>query len=231
MTSTQRTILITGATRGLGRALAERWAAEGHRLIVCGRDAAKVAELQALLGPQSLAAALDVADSAAVLAWAAEVLPRFGAPDLLLNNAGLINRRAPLWQVPPAELSKVVDVNVKGPAYLIHAFAPAMIARGSGVIVNLSSGWGQFTAPDVAPYCATKFAIEGMTKALAQELPPGLAAIPLSPGVIHTEMLEAALGEDAAGHWTADRWVDTAAPFLLSLGPEHNGQSLRIPGS
>lgn len=226
-----RTILITGATRGLGRALTEHWAKEGHRLVVCGRDKGKVAELQELLGPESLASVLDVADAAAVAAWAREVLPRFGPPDLLLNNAGLINKRAPLWQVPPEELSRVVDVNIKGVAYLVQAFVPAMIERGSGVIVNLSSGWGHFTSPEVAPYCATKFAIEGLTRSLAQELPPGLAAIPVSPGIIHTEMLDAAMGESAAGHWEAAAWVETAAPFLLSLGREQNGKSVRIPGS
>lgn len=226
-----RTILITGATRGLGRALTEHWAKEGHRLVVCGRDKGKVAELQELLGPEGLASVLDVADPAAVAAWAREVLPRFGPPDLLLNNAGLINKRAPLWQVPPEELSRVIDVNIKGVAYLVQAFVPAMIERGSGVIVNLSSGWGHFTSPEVAPYCATKFAIEGLTRSLAQELPPGLAAIPVSPGIIHTEMLDAAMGESAAGHWEAAAWVETAAPFLLSLGPEQNGKSVRIPGS
>lgn len=226
-----RTILITGATRGLGRALAEHWAGEGHRLILCGRDGAKVAALRERLGGRHAVSTVDVADSAAVLAWAAEVLPRCGAPDLLINNAGLINRRAPLWQVPPEELSRVIDVNLKGPAYVAQAFLPAMIARGSGAIVNFSSGWGHFTSPEVAPYCATKFAIEGLTRALAMELPPGLAAMPVSPGMIRTEMLDAAIGSDAENHWTADAWVATAAPYLLSLGPEHNGQSLRIPGS
>lgn len=229
--SEPRTIVLTGATRGLGRALAERWAQEGHRVVACGRDLAKVEELRQLLGPDSLASVLDVADAGAVEAWAAEVLPRFGPPDFLINNAGLINRRAPLWEVPAKELSRVVDVNVKGAAYLIRAFVPAMIARGGGVIINLSSGWGQSTAPNVAPYCATKFAIEGMTKAFAQELPPGLAAIPVSPGIIHTEMLDAAMGDAASQYWTTDKWVDVAAPFLLSLGPSHSGKSVRIPGS
>lgn len=227
----KRTILLTGATRGLGRALAEHWAAEGHRLVACGRDPGKVAELAALVGPQGLARVVDVADAAAVAAWAAEALPRFGPPDLIVNNAGLINRRAPLWQVPPEEFSRVVDVNLKGVAYVIHAFVPAMVERGSGVIVNFSSGWGHFTSPEVAPYCATKFAIEGLTRALAQELPPGLAAIPVAPGMIRTTMLDAAIGEAAADHWEAAAWVATAAPFLLSLGAEQNGESLRIPGS
>ena len=106
-----------------------------------------------------------------------------------------------------------------------------MIARGSGVIVNLSSGWGHFTSPEVAPYCASKFAIEGLTRSLAQELPPGMAAIPVSPGIIHTRMLDLAMGEAASSHWKTEQWVDTAAPFLLSLGQEQNGTSVRIPGS
>ena len=226
-----RTIVLTGATRGIGRALAERWASEGHRLALCGRDPAQVAALQQAVGEQNLVSVLDVTDLAAVEAWAAEILHRFGAPDLLINNAGIINRRAPLWQVPPEDFARVLDVNIKGPFNLIHALLPAMIEKGKGVVVNLSSGWGHSTAPEVAPYCATKFAIEGMTRALAEELPAGLAAIPLSPGIIHTEMLAAAIGEQAASFWTPETWVDTAAPYLLSLGPEHNGKSLRIPGS
>ena len=107
-----RTILITGATRGLGRALAERWASEGHRLVVCGRDPVQVAELQALLGEGHLASVLDVADAAAVEAWAREVLPRFGAPDLLINNAGIIYKRAPPRHVPAAERSQVIDFSI-----------------------------------------------------------------------------------------------------------------------
>lgn len=226
-----RTIVLTGATRGIGRVLAERFAKEGHRLALCGRDAAQIAALRQAVGEQNLVSVVDVTDLPAVEAWAAEILHRFGAPDLLINNAGIINKRAPLWQVPPEEFARVLDINIKGPFHLIHTLLPAMIARGQGVVVNLSSGWGHSTAPEVAPYCATKFAIEGMTRALAEELPAGLAAIPLSPGIIHTEMLAAAIGEQAASFWTPEKWVDTAAPYLLSLGPEHNGKSLRIPGS
>ncbi|MCG8455238.1 MAG: SDR family NAD(P)-dependent oxidoreductase, partial [Holophagales bacterium] len=86
-----------------------------------------------------------------------------------------------------------------------------------------------FSAPDVGPYCATKFAIEGLTGSLAQELPDGLAAIPLSPGIIHTEMLDTAFGDGASAHWTPEQWIDVAAPFILALGPADNGKSLRIP--
>ena len=103
--------------------------------------------------------------------------------------------------------------------------------RRRGVAVNVSSGWGHSTAPRVAPYCASKYAIEGLTGALAQELPEGLAAVPLSPGIIHTGMLDTAFGGQAAAHWKPEEWVEVAVPYLLRLGPADNGRSQRIPGS
>lgn len=227
--SDQRTILITGATRGLGKALATRYASMGHTIIGCGRNRDALTSLRQELGSEHRFDAVDVVDDDAVARWAAEVIEDKGAPDILLNNAALINKRAPLWKVPADEMSKIVDVNIKGVVNVIRHFTPAMIERGSGVILNLSSGWGQFGAPEVAPYCATKFAIEGLTQAMAQELPPGLAAIPLSPGIIHTEMLDEAFGEAASQHWTPETWIEVAAPFILELGPKQNGQSTRIP--
>ena len=152
-----------------------------------------------------------------------------GPPDLLLNNAALINHNAPLWQVPVEEFDAVIDVNIKGVVHVIRHFVPAMIARGSGVIVNFSSGWGRSTAPEVAPYCATKWAIEGLTRAMAQELPRGMAAVPLNPGIIDTDMLRSTFGGDAAHYPTPDEWSRTVAPFLLELGPQHNGKALTAP--
>lgn len=224
-----RTILITGATRGLGRALAERYASQGHTIVGCGRNQAALAELSKNLGNGHRFDAVDVVDDDAVSAWAQEVLAGHGAPDILLNNAAIINKRANLWQVPKEELDRVIDINIKGVVNVLRHFTPAMVERGSGVILNLSSGWGHAGAAEVAPYCATKFAIEGLTQSLALELPNGMAAIPLSPGIIHTEMLDTAFGDDASEHWTADEWIDVAAPFILALGPEQNGQSMRVP--
>jgi NAD(P)-dependent dehydrogenase (short-subunit alcohol dehydrogenase family) len=227
-----RKILLTGATRGLGHALTLRFAELGHHVAGCGTKAAAVEELRDRLGePPHRFRTVDVTDDDAVAAWAAEVFAGFGVPDLLLANAGVINARAPVWKVPREDFDRVIDVNVKGVANVLRHFLPPMIARGSGVVCNLSSGWGQFSAPDVGPYCASKFAIEGLTGSLAKELPLGLAAIALSPGIIHTEMLDTAFGADADKHWSPDRWVDVAAPFILALGPADNGKSVRIPGS
>jgi len=222
-------ILITGVTRGLGRALAEWYIANGHTVIGCGRSA-EVLNLRFTHPAPHDFTALDVTDEGKVALWAEKVLAVHGALDLLINNAALMNTPAPLWQVPAREFNQLIDVNIKGVANVIRHFVPAMVARKSGVIVNLSSGWGRSTSPEVAPYCASKYAMEGLTKALAQELPAGMAAVPLNPGVIDTDMLRQAWSDGAASHPKAEVWAKTAAPFILGLGPKHNGQSLSVGG-
>ena len=158
-----------------------------------------------------------------------EVLASHPAPDLLLNVAAIINRNAPLWDVPAREFSDVIDINIKGVANVIRHFVPAMIRRGSGVIVNFSSGWGRSTDAEVAPYCATKWAIEGLTRAFAEEVPPGFAVVSLNPGIINTDMLRSCFGDRAASYPTAPEWAKVAAPFLLSLGPADHGRPLTVP--
>src|SRR5262249_26471818 len=140
------------------------------------------------------------------------------------------NRNAPLWQVPAEEFDRVIDVNIKGVANVIRHFVPAMVERKSGVIVNLSSGWGRSTSPEVGPYCATKWAIEGLTRSLAQELPRGMAAVPLNPGIIDTDMLRSCFGGEASGYPSPKQWAERAAPFLLDLGTNDNGKPLTAPG-
>lgn len=225
-----KVIVITGATRGLGRAMAGEFAALGHRVLGCGRSAEEVEKLKAEHGAPHDFEAVDVADDGRVRAWAARLLAAAGPPDLLLNNAALINHNAPLWEIDRAEFDQVIAVNISGLANVIRHFAPAMVARRSGVIVNFSSYWGRSSAPEVAPYCATKWAVEGLTRALAKELPSGMAAVPFNPGIIETDMLWSTFGDQAQGYISADRWVKAAAPFLLNLGPADNGKPATAPG-
>ncbi|HMJ64552.1 MAG TPA: SDR family oxidoreductase [Candidatus Binatia bacterium] len=226
--SSSRIVVVTGATRGLGRAMAEEFAVQGHTVIGCGRSKAPIAELQNGLGKPHRFDAVDVASDSNVKEWAASVLKGHGVPDLLLNNAALINRNARLWEVPAEEFSQVVDVNIKGVTNVIRHFAPAMIARRSGVIVNFSSGWGRSTDAEVAPYCATKWAIEGLTQSLAQELPDGMAAVPLNPGIIDTDMLRSCFGGSASSYPSPEEWAKRAVPFLLKLTARDNGKQLTV---
>ena len=222
-------IVITGVSKGLGLAMAEKFIQLGHKVLGCARSASGVERLNDKFAAPHNFTAVDVADEGQVKAWAEKLLANYSAPDLLINNAAAINHPAPLWQVDRAEFDQLIDVNIKGVANVIRHFVPEMVSRQSGIIVNLSSGWGRSTSPQVAPYCASKWAIEGLTGALAQELPAGMAAIPLNPGIIHTEMLETCFGENAAAYTPVKYWVEKAVPFLLGLSPKDNGVPLTVP--
>ncbi len=225
-----RLVVITGVTRGLGRALAEGMARTGHRVVGCGRTAEAITHLRKVLGHPHDLAELDVTHDHSVKAWADRLLAEHGPPDLLINNAAIINRNARLWEVPAEDFDRVIDVNIKGVANVIRHFVPAMVTRGSGVIANLSSGWGRSTSPEVAPYCASKWAIEGLTRALAQELPSGMAAVPVNPGIIDTEMLRSCFGGSASSYPDPTEWARAAVPFFLGLGPADNGRPATVPG-
>ncbi len=221
-----KTIVITGVSRGLGAALTHEFIRLGHRITGCGRSPDAIGNLNRLYGPHF--EVLDVTDDEAVQRWAAQYLAAMGAPDLLLNNAALVNHNAPLWEIPADEFDAVIDVNIKGVSNMIRHFVPAMVKRRSGVIVNFSSGWGRSTDAYVAPYCASKWAMEGLSKSLAQELPAGMAAIPLNPGIINTDMLRSSFGAQAEHYPDADIWAKTAAPWLIRLCARHNGLSLTV---
>ncbi|MGN6552382.1 MAG: SDR family oxidoreductase [Verrucomicrobiota bacterium] len=227
--SESKRVVITGVTAGLGRAMTEEFAARGHTVLGCARSSSAVTQIQQRFGKPHSFHAVDVSSDSAVKSWSSECLKAFGPPDLLINNAGVINRNAPLWEISAEEFSGVIDINLKGTANVIRHFVPEMIRRKRGVIVNFSSGWGRSTDAEVAPYCASKWAIEGLTQALAQELPSGMAAVPLNPGIINTEMLRRSFGSSASSYPAADEWANVAVPFILSLGPSDNGKSLDVP--
>lgn len=224
-----KVIVITGVTQGLGRAMVSEFIAAGHAVAGCGRSAEPIAELASQFGTPHQFTALDVADDQAVQTWAASVMSELGPPDLLLNNAAVINDNAPLWEIPADEIDSIVDVNIKGTINTIRHFVPAMLEKESGVIVNFSSGWGRSASGEVASYCATKWAVEGLTQSLAQELPRGMAAVPLNPGIINTRLLQSCFGAHAEHYPTAEEWAEVAVPYVLGLSARDNGQPLTVP--
>jgi NAD(P)-dependent dehydrogenase (short-subunit alcohol dehydrogenase family) len=222
-------ILVTGATRGLGRVMSEGFAALGHTVLGCGSSEANVAAIRETLPAPHRFEKVDVSDDKQVEAWSKSLKADNDPIDLLINNAAVINDNGPLWKVSAEAFRRVIDVNVVGSVNVLRHFVPGMVKRGKGVIVNLSSGWGRSTSPEVGPYCASKYAVEGFTLALAQELPKGMAAIPLNPGVIDTDMLRSCFGDEAGSYPDPKKWAQVAVPYILSLGAKHNGQSLSVP--
>ena len=136
----KRLIVVTGVSRGLGRSMVDGFIAEGHQVIGCARNADAVDELKSLHGAAHRFDSVDVADDDAVSTWAISVLQNQGTPDLVVNNAALINESTELWRVGVEDFSNVVDVNIKGTFHILRHFLPAMIESGSGIIANFSSG-------------------------------------------------------------------------------------------
>ncbi|KAM0874880.1 hypothetical protein ACQ4PT_037158 [Festuca glaucescens] len=225
-----RTVLITGVSRGLGRALALELARRGHAVVGCSRSADPIRSLEAEIASPSrhFLTVADVRSDSSMAELAKAVVEKKQIPDIIVNNAGTINRNNKTWNVPAEEFDAVVDTNIKGTANVLRHFVPLMLQKKHGMIINLSSGWGRSSAAEVAPYCASKWAIEGLTRSLAKELPPGLAAIALSPGVVNTDMLASCFGTSSVLYQSTEQWAPKAATMILSLSLEDNGASLTV---
>ncbi|PIA55245.1 hypothetical protein AQUCO_00800163v1 [Aquilegia coerulea] len=230
MNPTSKTILITGVSKGLGKALALEIASKGHTIIGCSRSQDKLDSLASFLSsPPHILLQVDVCSDTHVAELAKTVIELKGiVPDIIVNNAGTINKNNRIWEVPVEEIDAVFDTNVKGSINVLRHFLPKMVERKRGVVVNMSSGWGRSAAAQVAPYCASKWAIEGLTKSIAKELPPGIAIVALSPGVVNTDMLASCFGASANLYQTPEAWAPKAAAMVLNLTAADNGQSLTV---
>lgn len=224
-------IAITGVSSGLGLAMVNWFQSKGYLVVGCSRSTERINELNKKFCARSKTQfyAVDIVNDAQVKDWVDKVVASFGSPSFLLNNAGTINNRASLWNVPVEEFDQVIDVNIKGTNNVLRHFIPHMIKAKKGVIANFTSGWGRHTAPNVAPYCAAKYALEGLSKALAMELPAPLTCVPINPGIINTPLLRIAFGPRADGFPDPDEWAESACPYILSLNRTHNGQSVETP--
>lgn len=222
------TIVITGVTRGLGRAMVDEFVRLGHRVFGCARTKSGIDELTRIYPEQDFQT-VDVASDAQVQAWAERLVKEYGPPDFVLNNAAVINFKAPLWEVDSREFSKEIDINVKGVANVIRHFAPSMMARRSGVIVNFISRWGTRFEAHMAPYCASKWAVVALTRVLSDELKHrGISAVGLNPGIVRTGMLQQYLGgvtgTDMSNYPTPTEWATTAVPYILRLCLNDSGK-------
>ena len=187
MIRTDAVWLVTGSSKGLGRALAEQALAAGYRVVATARRTSDLSDLVEANGDAVLAVELDVTRSDQISAALAAAEDRFGAVDVLVNNAGY-GYFAAIEEGEDAEVRALFETDVFAPVNLIKAVLPGMRQRGRGHIVNISSVGGLVTFPAVGYYHMAKFAIEGLSETLAKELPPfGIGVTVVEPGAFRTD--------------------------------------------
>ncbi|ASI72706.1 SDR family oxidoreductase [Bacillus cereus] len=225
-----KSVIITGVTQGLGRAMVDRFHELGWNIYGCGRSKDKIEELKKQYSKIHDFQVIDVSDSQQVNNWANYILNTHTAPDMIINNASIVNQNAQLWKITAQEFENVMNVNVNGVVNVIRAFVPAMVARKEGIIINMSSSWGREGEAELAPYCASKFAIEGITKSMALELPHRMAVVALDPGgSISTPMLKSCAPQYINESPTPETWSHKAIEYILNITIDKNGDSLTCP--
>jgi NAD(P)-dependent dehydrogenase (short-subunit alcohol dehydrogenase family) len=226
-----KVVLLTGASKGIGHALARSLAEDGCRLVLTARSREPLEALRDEIsthGTGAVAVVGDVSVDADARRMADAATTAFGRVDVLVNNAAVLTEPKPVVEIPPEEWEETLRVNVIGTANLIRHVLPGMEARGEGVIVNMSSGWGRFADADVAPYCASKFGVEALTQAVAKESGAGVTIFALNPGVIATGMLARAFRTDVSTYPSPEDLAPRWRALFRDLQPAWHGTSLNL---
>ncbi len=201
--------VVTGAGRGLGEQIARAYCREGARVVLAARSAKEIRQVASDLDAQGLSALAvpaDVGEEADVRALFAKAREAFGEVDILVNNAGM-NLFKPLVEIETAEWNGVLRANLRGPFLCSREALKGMLPRGSGVILNISSGLASRALPNFTAYCASKFGLEGLTRALAMEVEStGIRVNTLHPGGVADTSMGAAT---APPDLPRDRWLPT----------------------
>jgi len=183
--------IVTGAATGIGEVIARRLTAAGARVAVADIDGEAARVAAEGIGGGAFALALDVTKPDEVAAAVAKVIEVAGSIDIVVNNAGIAGKAAPIWEQSDSDWLRVMDLNINGPFYLCRAVLPHMRAKGYGRIVNIASIAGKEGNPNMVAYSASKAAIIGLTKSIAKEVATENICInAVTPAVIRTKILE-----------------------------------------
>jgi len=202
--SSGQTIVVTGASRGIGRAIALRFASEGARVVLVARDQAKLEEIAAADG-EFLVQPADVTSPAEMQKLAEQVLAVWGAPDLIVANAGRLEPIGPMWEIDPEEWWRDVEVNLRGSFLSMNGFLPSMVEAGRGRVVLFGGGGSTRVFPWVSAYAISKAALLRLAETLDLELEgTGVHAFSVSPGFVRTDMTERFAATDEGRRFIGD---------------------------
>ena len=184
-----KTVVITGASRGIGEATADVFAAAGANVGLLARSEGAISKIAGRIGDAAVAIPCDVSDFTSLEAAIRAVETRFGPTDVLINNAGAVEPISHLANADPAEWGKIIDINLKGVFYGMRAVMPSMIERGAGTIITISSGAAHGPVEAWSHYCASKAGAAMLTRCADKEAgEAGLRVMGLSPGTVATQM-------------------------------------------
>ncbi len=184
-----KTVLITGASRGIGAAAARAFADAGANVALVARSTGDIAEIAGEIGEKAIAIPCDVSRYAEVQTAIAKTVETFGQLDVLINNAGVVTPIGHLQDTDPEAWAKTIDINLKGVMHGMHSAMPGMIAQGGGTIINISSGAAHGPVEGWTAYCSSKAAVYMLTRAADKESrEKGIRVLGLSPGTVATEM-------------------------------------------
>ncbi|WP_371155650.1 SDR family oxidoreductase [Jannaschia sp. 2305UL9-9] len=185
---TSRTVLITGASRGIGAAAARAFASAGANVALLARSTGEIADLAGEIGEKALAIPCDVANWPEMARAVQATVDTFGSLDVVVGNAGLIEPIGGLAETDPDDWTRVIDVNLKGVYYGMRAAVPIMQAQGAGTIITISSGAAHRALPGWSAYCTSKAAAKMLSEAAHAEHGDTLRIMGLSPGTVATQM-------------------------------------------
>lgn len=222
-----KVIAITGAGGGIGRALAEAFAREGARLALNDVNDADLADTRArclALGSAAVVTSVfDVADGAAMDAFAARVRAELGPAHAIVNNAGIEGDVRRAWEADPAKVGRVLAVNLGGVLNGTRAFVPQLLERGEGAVINVSSVFGLIAPPSCSDYVASKFAVRGYTESLMVELHgTGVSVHLVHPGGIRTNIVKSPEGQEFSRRFLTTPPADLAAAVLRGVRRGHH---------
>ena len=228
--------LVTGAGRGIGRAIAIIMAGEGAKVALTGRNIQpldQVSDEIQLAGGDATSWQLDVSSENQVEDVVRKISGLWGKIDILINNAAIIHHDTPVWSTPIAEWDEEMAINLRGTFLCCHYVLPQMVERQEGIVINIGSSSGTIPESEFGAYGATKWGVIGYTASLAKSVRPhGVRVNGLNPGWVETGMTAGQKPEDAGPEWTQPQDIARAALFLAAHAPaDMTGQFINLFGA